>query len=316
MINIPMKSKVPFDNTNISSINDSVTHGAVSAQNVETINRWKVQEAAAGNHQSNQAAGYPSQPQTASRPAQTGGYPGQPQASPRPAQTGGAMGQTQTSPRPSQTVGYPGQSQASPRPAASTPAAMPAQKPVPQLLKPVQKGQKISIDGGTPLTALKACFGWNSTNAECDVDVSAFMLGADGKVIGDEWFVFYGQTNSPDNSTIFQMDNGTYREVIDINLQTLNPAVKKIVFVLTINEALEKHLHFGMMKDAYVRILNPQTGSELVSFQMSDYYSNVISMMIGEIYLHNGAWKFNAVGNGVAKDLMGLCELYGVQVMD
>ena len=49
---------------------------------------------------------------------------------------------------------------------------------------------------------------------------------------------------------------------------------------------------------------------------MTDYYSNVISMMIGEVYQHNGTWKFNAVGNGVAKDLMGLCELYGVQVMD
>ncbi len=47
---------------------------------------------------------------------------------------------------------------------------------------------------------------------------------------------------------------------------------------------------------------------------MDEYYSNVISMMIGEVYLHNGNWKFNAIGNGVAKDLEGLCGLYGVQV--
>ncbi|MBQ9142215.1 MAG: TerD family protein [Lachnospiraceae bacterium] len=193
---------------------------------------------------------------------------------------------------------------------------MPLQKPIPQLMKPVQKGQKVTMGVGTPLTALKVCFGWNSTNADCDVDVSAFMLGPDGKVVGDEWFVFYGQTNSPDNSTTFQMDNGADREIININLQTLNPAVKKIVFVLTINEAVEKRLHFGMMKDAYVRIMNPYNNTELVSFQMTDYYSNVISMMIGEVYQHNGAWKFNAVGNGVAKDLLGLCELYGVQVID
>ena len=68
-----------------------------------------------------------------------------------------------------------------------------------------------------------------------------------------------------------------------------------------------------MVEDAYIRI-NDHKGMELSSFLMTDYYSNVISMMIGEIYLHNGNWKFNAIGNGVAKDLAGLCELYGVQV--
>lgn len=55
--------------------------------------------------------------------------------------------------------------------------------------------------------------------------------------------------------------------------------------------------------------------TELVSFKMDEYYTNVTSMMIGELYLHNGAWKFNAIGNGMAKDLAGLCGLYGVQVI-
>ena len=69
-----------------------------------------------------------------------------------------------------------------------------------------------------------------------------------------------------------------------------------------------------MVKDAYVRILDADGKAELAGFRMTDYYSNVISMMIGEIYLHNGVWKFNAIGNGVARDLAGLCELYGVEV--
>ena len=55
--------------------------------------------------------------------------------------------------------------------------------------------------------------------------------------------------------------------------------------------------------------------TELVSFKMDEYYSNVTSMMIGEVYRHNGIWKFNAIGNGVTRDLAGLCELYGVQVI-
>ena len=102
--------------------------------------------------------------------------------------------------------------------------------------------------------------------------------------------------------------------MISIDLSRLSPSVSKIVFVLTINEALEKHLNFSMIQDAWVRVLDSPSDQEIVSFQMDEYYSNVISMMIGEVYLHNGNWKFNAIGNGVAKDLEGLCGLYGVQV--
>ena len=100
----------------------------------------------------------------------------------------------------------------------------------------------------------------------------------------------------------------------DVDLSRLNPSITRIVFVLTINDAFSKRLNFGMIEDAYVRILDAASDRELVSFVMDEYYSNVISMMIGEVYLHNGNWKFNAIGNGVAKDLEGLCGLYGVQV--
>lgn len=146
------------------------------------------------------------------------------------------------------------------------------------------------------------------------MDVSAFLLGSSGKVIGDSWFVFYGQTESPDHSTVFHVEDGADRESISVDFTKLDTSVARIVFVLTINEALEKNLNFGMLQDAYIRIMD-SAGAELVSFKMDEYYSNVTSMMIGELYLHNGAWKFNAIGNGVAKDLAGLCEMYGVQVI-
>ncbi len=187
-------------------------------------------------------------------------------------------------------------------------------KAIPDLLKPVQKGQKAPLENGTKLSAIRAAIGWNVINPACDVDVSAFLLNAQGKVIGDEWFVFYGQTESPDGSTIFHEDNGADREYIHIDLNRINPEVKKIVFVLTINEAFEKQLNFSMIKDAYIRIMNESNNTELISFKMDEYYANVTSMMIGEVYLYNGFWKFNAIGNGVARDLAGLCELYGVQV--
>ena len=113
---------------------------------------------------------------------------------------------------------------------------------------------------------------------------------------------------------IFSDRENMDRESVAIDLSRLNPSITRIVFVLTINDAFSKRLNFGMIEDAYVRILDAASDRELVSFVMDEYYSNVISMMIGEVYLHNGNWKFNAIGNGVAKDLEGLCGLYGVQV--
>jgi tellurium resistance protein TerD len=199
-------------------------------------------------------------------------------------------------------------------PSAMHPASTPASKPLPPLVHMVQKGQKTPLENSGKLTSIKACLGWNVKNPACDVDVSAFLLGSSGKVIGDSWFVFYGQTESPDHSTVFHADGGADREIISVDFTRLDPSVARIVFVLTINEAFEKNLNFGMLEDAYIRIMDP-AGTELVSFKMDEYYTNVTSMMIGELYLHNGAWKFNAIGNGVAKDLAGLCSLYGVQVI-
>lgn len=187
-------------------------------------------------------------------------------------------------------------------------------KPIPPLLYKIQKGQKVPLSINSSVK-LKVCIGWNVLNNDCDVDVSAFMLNTSGKVLGDDWFVFYGQTQSPDNSTIFSDCSMQDREVISIDIAKLNPSVTKIVFVLTINEALKKRLNFSMIKDAYIRILNSSNNVELVSFNMTEYYSNVTSMMIGELYFYKGLWKFNAIGNGVARDLAGLCELYGVQVV-
>ncbi len=186
---------------------------------------------------------------------------------------------------------------------------------IPILTKKIQKGQKIALDPSRQVRKIQVCLGWNVTNPQCDLDVSAFILGANGKVLGDDWFVFYGQEDSPDRSVHFSLSNHTDREYISVDFGRLNPAAAKIIFVLTINEAFTHKLNFSMVKDAYIRILNAENHQELVSFQMTDYYPNVISMMIGEIYLYHGTWKCNAIGNGVARDLEGLCQLYGVQTV-
>ncbi|MBQ5565675.1 MAG: TerD family protein [Clostridia bacterium] len=186
----------------------------------------------------------------------------------------------------------------------------------------LKKGQKVSLSQMNPnLSEIQVCLGWDILNQACDLDASAFMLGANNKVIGDDWFVFYGQPNSPDGSVVHSGDstNGAAvgdDEIITVNLNRLNPNVQKIAFVVTINEALERHLNFSMVQNAYVRVVDKATGKELVKFMLTEYFASVTSMVVGEVYNKGGQWRFNPVGNGFAEDLAGLCGVYGVNVAD
>lgn len=188
--------------------------------------------------------------------------------------------------------------------------------PVPALRHPLRKGQKTPLNSGNRKTLrLRVCFGWNIRDARCDVDASAFLVRADGRVPGDDWFVFYGQEVSPDRSVALSQDGGGQdREVISADLGKLSPEIQKIVFVVSIHEAFERKLNFSMLKDTYVRLLDADTGEELLSYCLEEYYQNVTSMTLGELYLHSGQWKFNPVGNGVNRDLAGQCAVYGVAI--
>lgn len=185
----------------------------------------------------------------------------------------------------------------------------------------LRKGQKFALNqNGQQPSVIKVCLGWEVNNVACDLDASAFMLNQSTQVIGDDWFVFYGQTTSPDGSVVHSGDSDGSNigddEVITIDTTRINPNIQKISFVVTINEALERGLNFSMVRDAYVRVVDANNNNELAKFSLTDYYANVTSMVVGELYKHNGTWKFNAIGDGVAKDLAGLCAMYGVNVAD
>ena len=170
-------------------------------------------------------------------------------------------------------------------------------------------------ENGRSFSQLEVSLGWNAKNPACDLDASAFLLAGNNKVVGDEWFVFYGQEQSPDGSVVHRGDSaGGVGETLAVDLGRMDARVKKIVFIITINEALRQGLNFGMVSDAYIQLRSPAAGKGILHFELEEYYSNVTSMMVGEIYERNGEWKFHAIGNGVARDLAGLCELYGVNV--
>lgn len=98
---------------------------------------------------------------------------------------------------------------------------------MPALINQTRKGQKTLLGDAISLGKIKACLGWNVKNPACDVDVSAFLLGRDGKVSGDDWFVFYGQKESPDCSVIFSDRENTDRESVAIDLSRLNPSITR-----------------------------------------------------------------------------------------
>lgn len=182
------------------------------------------------------------------------------------------------------------------------------------------KGQKTSLTKlNQNLNNIEVCLGWDVKNQVLDLDTEVFMLGANGKVINDDWFVFYNKTSSPDGSVIHIGDSRDGAgsgddEIIKISLSRVSSQVDKMVVIVTINEALENGYNFSMVDNAYIRIIDKSTNNELVKFMLSEYYQNVTSMIVGELYRRNNEWRFNAVGDGVSKDLAGLCTMYGVNL--
>jgi tellurium resistance protein TerD len=315
MINLEMKTNGSYDSSNVLNINQLKVEGAKSAANIATYKSTPNIAPSAPTTQS-VTQPYPTAPNVAQP------YPSAPNVT--PAYSSMQNVTPAYSSMQNVTPAYSSMQNVAPTYQSAQYAAPTYQQPTQSVTQPaqampsignvLQKGQKVSLENNFKLSQIQARLGWDVLNPACDVDVSAFMLGNTGKVIGDNWFVFYGQTTSPDNSTVFSVTQGQDREIISIDFTKLNPAVSRIVFVLTINEALEKNLNFSMIQNAYVKIFDTSSNTELVNFKMDEYYSNVTSMMIGEVYQNNGVWKFNAIGNGVAKDLAGLCELYGVNI--
>lgn len=175
----------------------------------------------------------------------------------------------------------------------------------------LRKGQKIPV---TDPYGIKIALGWDILDSRCEPDASAFMLGADGKVLGDDWFIFYGQPTSPDGSIKYFSGQTDDDAVMTVDFRKLNPAVQRIVFSVTIYEAVEKRLNFGMTENVYARMID-SCNKETARFELDECYNNVTAMVLGELYRYKGEWKFNAVGSGVARDLAGFCAMYGVNII-
>lgn len=188
----------------------------------------------------------------------------------------------------------------------------------------LSKGGRVSLSKEVPgLKNIKVGLGWDAnatdTGAQFDLDASAFLVGADGKVLSDSHFIFYNNVTSPCGAIVHQGDNRTGEgegddEVIDIDLSKVDPAVDKIIFTVTIDEAEARGQNFGQVNNSFIRIVNQEGGAEIAKYELDEDYSSETAINFGELYRKNGGWNFKAVGAGFNDGLAGFCKMYGVSV--
>ncbi|GAA0591791.1 TerD family protein [Actinomadura livida] len=185
------------------------------------------------------------------------------------------------------------------------------------------KGGNVSLTKAAPnLTAVTVGLGWDvraTTGADFDLDASALMLASTGKVISDQHFVFFNNLRSPDGSVEHTGDNLTGEgegddESINVDLNAVPPQCERIVFPVSIYDADNRHQSFGQVRNAFIRIVNRNDGNELARFDLTEDASTETAMVFGELYRHNGEWKFRAVGQGYASGLAGIAMDFGVNV--
>ena len=167
----------------------------------------------------------------------------------------------------------------------------------------LEKGQRVAVD----LPKFTIGLGWDtnssSTGDDFDLDASAFILGENGKLLADEYFVFYNNTTSPDGAVEHTGDNLTGEgegddESIHIDLTRIDPRATQIVFVVTIHKADERRQNFGQVHNSFIRVYNTATGEEIMKYELEEDFSVETAVEFGRIYKRNGQWKFEAIGVG------------------
>ncbi|KVN21702.1 chemical-damaging agent resistance protein C [Burkholderia pyrrocinia] len=185
----------------------------------------------------------------------------------------------------------------------------------------LQKGGNLSLSKEAPgLTRILVGLGWDpraTDGTEFDLDASAFLLGASGKVRGEADFIFYNQLKSPDGSVEHTGDNRTGAgdgddEVIKVDLSRVPADIDKIAFTVTIHDADARKQNFGQVGNSFIRIVNETNSAEIVRYDLAEDASIETAMIFAELYRHNNEWKFRAVGQGYAGGLRALANGYGM----
>lgn len=185
----------------------------------------------------------------------------------------------------------------------------------------LQKGQKVSLSkDNAGLSKIIVGLGWDEVKqlsgggilgslfgsskpaTTIDCDASAIML-KNGKFVDKADLVYFGNLNHKSGTVIHQGDNLTGAgegddEQIMIDLARVPQEYDKIVIVVNIYQAVQRKQHFGMIQNAFVRLVDARNNNEMCKYNLTENYSGMTAMIFGEVYRHNGEWKFSAVGQG------------------
>ncbi len=188
----------------------------------------------------------------------------------------------------------------------------------------LSKGQKVDLTKGNPgLSKIIVGLGWDTNKYDggydFDLDASAFLCGDSGKVLSDTDFIFYSNLKHSSGAVEHTGDNLTGEgegddEVIKVDLSLVPANISKIAFTVTIYDAETRRQNFGQVSNAYIHILDGNSGAEIIRYDLGEDFSIETAVVVGELYRNNGEGKFNAIVSGFQGGLYALCKNFGVNV--
>ncbi len=178
----------------------------------------------------------------------------------------------------------------------------------------LQKGQKVSLTkDNAGLAKVVVGLGWDEVKqkraglfapkpAPIDCDASAIML-KNGRLCANSDIVYFGNLRHASGTVQHMGDNLTGAgdgddEQIVVDLSRVPADYDKIIMVVNIYQAVQRRQDFGMIQNAFIRLVDNRTGAEMCRYNLTENYAGMTSMIFGELYRHNGEWKFNAIGQG------------------
>lgn len=185
----------------------------------------------------------------------------------------------------------------------------------------LQKGQKVSLTKESAgLSRIVVGLGWDEAPRArgglfapkpkpIDCDASAIMLQG-GKLRASGDVIYFANLRHKTGTVQHMGDNLTGAgdgddEQIVIDLEHIPSEYDRIVIVVNIYQAAQRNQHFGMIRNAFIRLVDAKTNREMCKYNLTENYQDMTAMIFGEVYRHNGEWKFNAIGQGTRDNSIG-----------
>jgi tellurium resistance protein TerD len=181
----------------------------------------------------------------------------------------------------------------------------------------LRKGGSINLTKANPkLSKIYIGLGWELLSQSLDLDASMFVLGANGKLLSEQHFIFYNNLRTPDGSVAHQGDNRTGvgdgdDELILANLKQIQPEAQEILVYVTIHEAQSRAHNFGKLNNAYIRVVDVEKKEEIAIYDLDAEASYATEVLFGKLRRSDAAnWEFVAIGEGSNVGLQGLVDRY------